>query len=329
MAVFKIDSDVHKWPHFVMSLENCKACSQQISKKAKTCPHCGHKARRTGGCVKIIIIGFISFVALMIYSSSIVSKAIDTRDKASNTATGTEKNERPIDSDVADRVQRGLKINFLVKTEKKVRQSFKDPESVKFRDVVFGSSEETGDVIYGLVNAKNGLGAYTGFVKFLSNGKTTLIENQDERLDEAWLAVQQARITKEALKQLPEASKDVPIVLDVLSIVGKPSSQVAEIIGTPAEEVKTKYGNKKAYRDGQIEIVFIKGKADWITINGLGAVQYSPSALKAFGLDSKDPVYATTDTVMRWKELNGIKAVSLFKGKESFCDYLYVKVYTE
>lgn len=50
-----------------MALIKCKECGQQISKKAKTCPHCGAPIKKKIGCLTsllIILIVFILFVAI-------------------------------------------------------------------------------------------------------------------------------------------------------------------------------------------------------------------------------------------------------------------------
>ncbi|HGE5934434.1 TPA: hypothetical protein ACGGR5_000534 [Vibrio cholerae] len=58
--------------------------------------------------------------------------------------------------------------------EREVRKMMKDPDSVKFERVKFHPDEkpqgkEISGTVCGYVNAKNSFGAYTGFVRFISN----------------------------------------------------------------------------------------------------------------------------------------------------------------
>src|SRR3989442_542272 len=59
--------------------------------------------------------------------------------------------------------------------EKVAARDFKDPDTVKFRDVTFHPHyEKTGELVFvvlcGEVNAKNSYGAYTGFKSFTYMG---------------------------------------------------------------------------------------------------------------------------------------------------------------
>jgi len=77
-----------------------------------------------------------------------------------------------------------------------------------------------------------------------------------------------------------------------------------------------------------IEIVFIGGKADWITINALSKLDFSPGALESFGFAQASPTFRN-DNVMRWTNLEGLHEVSLFPGSGGKSDYLYVKAVTD
>jgi hypothetical protein len=113
---------------------------------------------------------------------------------------------------------------------------------------------------------------------------------------------------------------------DVTTIAGKTMSQVAQHLGKPGPCSKAKHGPTCKYRDGQVEVVFIDGKADWITINGLEGVPFSDQALQAIGLVPKLPSFSTS-SVKRWTSIQGLSEVSVFKGQVN-ADYAYVKVRT-
>ena len=73
----------------------------------------------------------------------------------------------------------------IVAAQRAVRASLKDPDSAQFKDVYANYTEEFQVVACGRVNSKNSLGGYTGFKRFVSNGKSAIIEGRDNVAD-AW-----------------------------------------------------------------------------------------------------------------------------------------------
>lgn len=66
-----------------------------------------------------------------------------------------------------------------------VRDLLKDPDSAKFKAVYAYYTKELGVVACGYVNAKNSFGGYTGFKRFVSAGKSVILEDIDD-IDSAW-----------------------------------------------------------------------------------------------------------------------------------------------
>jgi hypothetical protein len=73
----------------------------------------------------------------------------------------------------------------IVAAQRAVRASLKDPDSAQFKDVYANYTQEFQVVACGRVNSKNSLGGYTGFKRFVSNGKSAIIEGRDNVAD-AW-----------------------------------------------------------------------------------------------------------------------------------------------
>ena len=110
------------------------------------------------------------------------------------------------------------------------------------------------------------------------------------------------------------------VSLDVRSIAGKSQHDVAEILGAPTSEDTTpplsvenasKRYPQLTYRNGAVEIVFVDGKAEWITLNDMSNIPFSGRALSALGLPNRDPEIAN-QFVIRWSNIPGIKGLSLF-----------------
>lgn len=116
-------------------------------------------------------------------------------------------------------------------------------------------------------------------------------------------------------------------IIDVLAIVGKNKTEVSTLIGAPSSCSQSKHGEKCQFSKGETEIVFIKGKADWITIEAIDNVPFGQVALETIGLKSLSPSFKNSFS-MRWSELGGLYEVSLFKGEKN-SDYAYIKAYTK
>ncbi len=117
------------------------------------------------------------------------------------------------------------------------------------------------------------------------------------------------------------------VLVDVRALAGQSKDDVASIMGTPLQCSKSKYGEKCAYELVETEIVFIDGKADWITVEGIDDAPYSNDTIELLGLESTAPSFENAFT-KRWDSVDGFRSVSLFKGASN-ADYAYIKCYTE
>lgn len=116
-------------------------------------------------------------------------------------------------------------------------------------------------------------------------------------------------------------------LIDVPGIIGKSETAVAEMLGQPTECTSTKHGRKCTYEKAETEIVFIRGKADWITVEGIDKLPFNQGTLGSIGIKAQNPSFKN-DFTMRWEPLQGMRSISLF-GSGSNADYFYIKAYTE
>lgn len=73
----------------------------------------------------------------------------------------------------------------IVAAERAVRRELKDPDAAQFRGVRANYTEEFGVVACGRVNAKNELGGYTGFRRFVFGDERVILEGRDN-VAQAW-----------------------------------------------------------------------------------------------------------------------------------------------
>ncbi|WP_020560490.1 hypothetical protein [Thiofilum flexile] len=115
--------------------------------------------------------------------------------------------------------------------------------------------------------------------------------------------------------------------LDIPQIVLSSKADVDRLLGTASHCEKVKYGNKCYYQPMSTEIVFIDGKADWITVNNLESAVYDKSALKLMGLEPMEPDISN-ESVIAWKNKQGLLEVLLFPASANKVFYAFIKAKT-
>ena len=117
------------------------------------------------------------------------------------------------------------------------------------------------------------------------------------------------------------------VIIDIPALVGKTKLEVSKLIGNPESCGSSKYGEKCQFKNAETEIVFIKGKADWITVEGLDETPFANSTIELLGFKPHKPTFSNSFT-KRWEPLQGLRSVSLFKAGSN-SDYAYIKAYTK
>ena len=129
------------------------------------------------------------------------------------------------------------------------------------------------------------------------------------------------------LALIADNSTSAQPIVDIPKIAGADKPEVEKFLGQATSCETIKYGLKCYFTVGETEIVFIDGKADWITINQMQTTPYSPQALTALGLKNQKPTFSSDD-VIRWEDIQGIREISIFPaGKKIF--YVYIKMKTK
>ncbi len=162
-----------------MALATCKECGRQVSTQAKACPGCGGpppKAPRQKitwkGWTALFLVGWVVF---RMYSN--------TDDTASSQQAAKAKETQP-----TAREQENRQDLWIIKGKEAVLQKLKDPDSAKFRDVYFHRGKLGMPVACGQVNAKNSMGGYAGFQRFVSGStvELTYLEKEVNGFAKVW-----------------------------------------------------------------------------------------------------------------------------------------------
>ena len=124
------------------------------------------------------------------------------------------------------------------------------------------------------------------------------------------------KITEATPKIVPEKQS---IILDLTKVVAKTEKEVETVIGKAEKNEKVKgYPCKNIdckkvyYKEGEIEIIFKKGKADRVTINKTSDLTNDKYILESLGLKNQSPAFKNIENVIRWENLNGISEISCF-----------------
>lgn len=132
-----------------------------------------------------------------------------------------------------------------------------------------------------------------------------------------------------------EAPRLKPII-NYYDIAGHTPEEVEKILGKGKfeENINDKKANctgnncpQYNYK-GDIDIVFINGKADWITINNLSKYDYSEKAIELIGVVPTTP-YFSNNFAIRFKKANEYNEVSIFENGNKKISYIYIKAVTE
>ena len=136
------------------------------------------------------------------------------------------------------------------------------------------------------------------------------------------------------IHQTPPARQDAPAppealaatpVMDVMQLVGRTEAEVAGLLGQPATCADIHRARLCTYGPHGSEVMFVRDKADMITVQGMGAVAFDAGALGALGLRPVGPDHADEHTI-RWESIPGLVEVAVFPGPGNTVGFAYVKV---
>lgn len=93
----------------------------------------------------------------------------------------------------------------------------------------------------------------------------------------------------------------------------------------PSESCETTlYSRRCRYSPGNTEVVFIDGRADWLTVNELGETPFDDALLGRIGLPSSR-ARNTDNGDKRWTGVSGLREVTAH-GSDGRVAYIRIKV---
>ncbi|WP_338762076.1 hypothetical protein [Massilia sp. METH4] len=147
-----------------MELQKCAACGNGVSANAKACPNCGEPPKKPMSRLKLAIIGFGAIgVGMTVFAERPSPAAVEAA--AAAAAPTYPRHE------------------ISTEARARVRANSKDPDSLQFRNEFTARA----GMHCGEVNGKNSFGGYTGFKRFITNGRTLLVDDGSlPKFTQAW-----------------------------------------------------------------------------------------------------------------------------------------------
>ncbi len=122
------------------------------------------------------------------------------------------------------------------------------------------------------------------------------------------------------------------LLVDLKSIAGKIPDEVAAVLGIPNSQSSTTVGGKNYpkhfYRDDTVEVVFVNGVSEWISVFGTEGMSFHQNSLANLGLPVTGASFVNPRGFMRWDNHAGLKEVSFFPNGGGGIRYVYICVTT-
>jgi len=127
--------------------------------------------------IRKIFIGLGLLIAFMAF----IGAFWGTSSTTNNTYSTTQSTKKTYNHSKAE-----LAVMNIDYVEKTLKDTLKDGDSAKFKDVTYVTDKKGGGTVCGYVNAKNGFGAYSGYKMFVGAGKAVFMEDQVADFYNVW-----------------------------------------------------------------------------------------------------------------------------------------------
>lgn len=139
-----------------------------------------------------------------------------------------------------------------------------------------------------------------------------------------WLAGRDDFDYEAAFERLPESAELAVAPVPLGDFAGKPRGEAESVVGKPYDCEQSLHSERCRYPQG-IEIVYIDGRADWITVSfGYGRHPLAAETLQQLGLAVTPPQQADPHR-LRWTQLPGLRELELV-GDDNGAIYARIKV---
>ena len=102
------------------------------------------------------------------------------------------------------------------------------------------------------------------------------------------------------------------LVLNVPLLARRTRDEVARVLGTPADSSESRRSRHQtlSYHNGDVLVVFVDGKVEWIKVTRAKGLMFSTEVLTRLGLPPKRPTWIEKDA-MSWDNIHGVREVTV------------------
>ena len=145
-------------------------------------------------------------------------------------------------------------------------------------------------------------------------------------------SIEESPAKVEEVTQPVEEPPQPELLVELKSIAGKIPDEVAAVLGIPNSQSSTTVGGKNYpkhfYRDDTVEVVFVNGVSEWISVFGTEGMSFHQNSLANLGLPVTGASFVNPRGFMRWDNHAGLKEVSFFPNGGGGIRYVYICVTT-
>lgn len=131
-----------------------------------------------------------------------------------------------------------------------------------------------------------------------------------------------------------EKSTFIPI-FQLYQVAGKSPEEVEKVLGKGKliDSISDRRAGCKAdcpkIQYGDIEIVYINGKADWIKVDNLGKYNYDEKAIELVGVEQRKLPDFKNNIVIRYTNFDEFDELQIFENGKGQINYIYIKIKTK
>ena len=110
----------------------------------------------------------------------------------------------------------------------------------------------------------------------------------------------------------------------ITDIAGRSEAELVAVLGPAFDCQSSLYSRRCRFETGATEVLFIAGKADWLTVQAPGATSFDAAVLGRIGLEPRKPDQATAGELV-WTDIAGLREVRAI-GDGNGLQFLRIKV---
>ncbi len=169
-----------------MSVAICKACNKEVGRRDSICEACGAKVKSYGTPVILIILVVVALATLLVKTTMMPTETEAPVEVPPKSIELEVSQQSAIDT-LQKRPATGAEIKVMKQeAQQAVTAKLFESQSVTFEPMEFHESKTHSSVVCGHYSGVDNEGVEFNNLRFISNGKTTILETAERNIDGQW-----------------------------------------------------------------------------------------------------------------------------------------------